>query len=88
MDKELKGLRWQTYKDMGTGTFDKDEFRFEFKRDEEAAKEIEEIQKIRDSWDEWYQKRVALGLNSYNKELKDFADMECERQIEELKRKK
>lgn len=68
-----------------SGMLDNDEFRFECKRDERAAKELEEIQAIRNKWQGWVDYRKTEFAEAYDKEVQEFANKEAEREINELK---
>ena len=57
------------------GMFDKEEWSFECKRDEEAAKELEQIKAIRDKWQDLVTK------------FQEFTNSEAEKEIIKLKEK-
>jgi len=66
--------------------FDKEEWDFECKRDERAAKEIEQIKAIRAKWKNWVKYRKVQFKDSYNEEIQAFADAEAEKEIANLKK--
>ena len=69
------------------GMFDKEEWSFECKRDEKAAKELEEIQAIRDKWQAWVYYRKTDEFLYYGESVQEFADAEAEAEIAKLKEK-
>jgi len=69
-----------------SGMFDKEEWSFECKRDDAAAKELEEIQAIRDKWKSWVEYRKA-EFTYFNDDIQEFANREAEKEITELKKK-
>jgi len=68
------------------GHFDEEEWSFECKRDERAAKEIEQIKAIRAKWKNWVKYRKVHFKQSYNDELQAFADAEAEKEIANLRK--
>ena len=63
-----------------SGHFDKEEWDFECKRDDRAAKEAE----LRANWTEWVAKRLS-GNSVYDERLRTFANNACNDAIKALK---
>ena len=71
-----------------SGMFDKEEWSFECKRDEAAAKELEEIQAIRDKWQGWIEHRKGGEFAlTYGDDVREYANTQAEKEITELKKK-
>jgi len=73
-----------------SGMFDKEEWSFECKRDERAAKELEDIKKIREEWMGWGDKRLIkyegenAAAKAHNEDIANFVTAQINTEIAKL----